>query len=541
MDDNLIPTEEELDDDAFLASLDDLLKEDSKESEEAEAPPKTKKAPKELKKAKFPLTRLCAVLGAVALCVAAVFGISAAVDHLGGTIQDGVTVGPISVGGMTKGQAKNALKHDYVFLREDNPLTVSLAKRSTKKLDLSVNRMVLGRKDIGLKLDINRAIKDAYSIGRTEDTDSLHLPITPYLTMDTDTIQQTVSAYAEELAKWYIDSGWHLEGDAPDVTSPDFDEDTPCQTLVMDSGIPAVNIDEDVLYSEILEAYETNQPLVNYAGPLDVSSPPLLDLKSISQQVSKAPVEPYIDRETLELVPGVPGYTFDIEQTKTELAHLAFGDTLRVTLHPAFPELSDDDVYFQDVLGHCETPYSNNPKRIVNLGLACKALDGLVLEPGQEFSYNDTLGERTAEKGYQPAPAYSGTTLVDSLGGGICQVSSTLYLASVYAELTILERVNHGFPVHYIPYGMDATVNWGFTDLKMRNDSPLPVKIRAETSDGYVRIDILGTEVRDYDIKMTYSVGGRYVKTFKSKYDKQTGEFLSKEEVALSAYMEDVF
>ena len=214
---------------------------------------------------------------------------------------------------------------------------------------------------------------------------------------------------------------------------------------------------------------------------------------------------------------------------------------LRIPLTITQPTISDDDVYFQDVLGHCETPYSNNPKRIVNLGLACKALDGLVLEPGQEFSYNDTLGERTAEKGYQPAPAYSGTTLVDSLGGGICQVSSTLYLASVYAELTILERVNHGFPVHYIPYGMDATVNWGFTDLKMRNDSPLPVKIRAETSDGYVRIDILGTETRDYDIKMTYSVGGRYVKTFKSKYDKQTGEFLSKEEVALSAYMEDVF
>ena len=151
------------------------------------------------------------------------------------------------------------------------------------------------------------------------------------------------------------------------------------------------------------------------------------------------------------------------------------------------------------------------------------------------------MGERTAEKGYQPAPAYSGTTLVDSLGGGICQVSSTLYLASVYAELTILERVNHGYPVHYIPYGMDATVNWGFTDLKMRNDSEFPVKIQAEASDGYVKVDILGLETRDYDIKMSYSVGGRYVKTFKTKISKATGKQISKEEVALSAYMEDVF
>ena len=121
-------------------------------------------------------------------------------------------------------------------------------------------------------------------------------------------------------------------------------------------------------------------------------------------------------------------------------------------------------------------------------------------------------------------------------------MSSTVYLASVYAELTILERVNHGYPVSYIPLGMDATVNWGFTDLKMRNDSPLPVKIHAEESDGYVRVDILGTETRDYDIQMTYSVGGRHVKTFKTKIDKETGQALGpKEQVALSAYLEDIY
>ena len=168
-------------------------------------------------------------------------------------------------------------------------------------------------------------------------------------------------------------------------------------------------------------------------------------------------------------------------------------------------------------------------------------LNGLVLQPGQEFSYNETLGERTKDKGWLPAPAYSGTTLVDSPGGGICQVSSTLYLASVYAELTVLERVNHGFPVSYIPLGMDATVNWGFTDLKLRNDSPMPVKILAEETDDLVKVSILGTETRNYDIKMTYSVGGRHVRTYMSKYDKTTGELISKEPVALSSYLEDIY
>ena len=95
--------------------------------------------------------------------------------------------------------------------------------------------------------------------------------------------------------------------------------------------------------------------------------------------------------------------------------------------------------------------------------------------------------------------------------------------------------------MRYIPLGMDATVNWGFTDLKMRNDSPMPVKIVAEETDDLVKVTILGTETRNYTIEMTYSVGGRHVKTFKSKYDKDTGELISKETVALSSYLEDIY
>ena len=120
-------------------------------------------------------------------------------------------------------------------------------------------------------------------------------------------------------------------------------------------------------------------------------------------------------------------------------------------------------------------------------------------------------------------------------------MSSTLYLASVYSELTIVERRNHGYPVSYIPLGMDATVSWGFADLKIRNDSPMPVKIQAEESDGYVRISILGTETRDYDVEMSYTVGGRYVRTYMSKIDKETGEVISKEPYALSGYMDDIY
>lgn len=538
MDDNLIPTEEELDDDAFLASLDDLLKEDSEKPEAAspeKAPEETsKKEKKQLPK--WLLPALCAGL-ACAVVAAGICGILTLADPYHRKIVDGVSFGTVDLSNMTKGQAKKALNAAY-----KNPtMTVSFPdfglplEESGSSINLS--SLSITPDGAGVSVDTAGALQAAYAVGRTEEAqDDTAIPFADFLTLDTEALRQNVADFEERLQSYTIPHTAYLEGDKPDVT----DSKAVPQTLVITPSQAGPKIDRDTLYKDLLAAYQAGNLSCTYSGSVTKTTPELADLQSIYDENCFAAQEPSIDRQTLEVTPGKRGYEFDVADATMQMRRQGEKD-LRIPLTITQPTVSDDDVYFQDVLGHCETPYSNNPKRIVNLGLACKALDGLVLEPGQEFSYNDTLGERTAEKGYQPAPAYSGTTLVDSLGGGICQVSSTLYLASVYAELTILERVNHGFPVHYIPYGMDATVNWGFTDLKMRNDSPLPVKIRAETSDGYVRIDILGTEVRDYDIKMTYSVGGRYVKTFKSKYDKQTGEFLSKEEVALSAYMEDVF
>lgn len=538
MDDNLIPTEEELDDDAFLASLDDLLKEDS-EKPEAASPEKAPEETSKKEKKQLPrwlLPALCAGL-ACAVVTAGIYGILTLADPYHRKIVDGVSFGTVDLSNMTKGQAKKALNAAY-----KNPtMTVSFPDFGLP-LEESGSSVILSSLSItpdgaGVYVDIAGALQAAYAVGRTEETqDDTAIPFADFLTLDTEALRQNVADFEERLQSYTIPHTAYLEGDKPDVTNP---KAVP-QTLVITPSQAGPKIDGDTLYEDLLAAYQAGNLSCTYSGSVTKTTPELADLQSIYDENCFAAQEPSIDKQTLEVTPGKRGYEFDVADATKQMRKQGEAD-LRIPLTITQPTISDDDVYFQDVLGHCETPYSNNPKRIVNLGLACKALDGLVLEPGQEFSYNDTLGERTAEKGYQPAPAYSGTTLVDSLGGGICQVSSTLYLASVYAELTILERVNHGFPVHYIPYGMDATVNWGFTDLKMRNDSPLPVKIRAETSDGYVRIDILGTEVRDYDIKMTYSVGGRYVKTFKSKYDKQTGEFLSKEEVALSAYMEDVF
>ena len=199
--------------------------------------------------------------------------------------------------------------------------------------------------------------------------------------------------------------------------------------------------------------------------------------------------------------------------------------------------------------------------------MACEAINGLVLLPGESFSYNDTLGERTKEAGYKEAPSYVGGLTVDTLGGGICQISSTLYYSTLFADLEILERYNHGYVSDYIPKGMDATVTWEGADFRFSNNTNYPIRIEAWRADGYVNVRIIGTDERDYYVKMSYKVRettpydtvyeeypadnpngytdgqeivspytGYIVQTYKEKYSKETDELISKDKWTYDTY-----
>lgn len=116
------------------------------------------------------------------------------------------------------------------------------------------------------------------------------------------------------------------------------------------------------------------------------------------------------------------------------------------------------------------------------------------------------VGERTSEKGYRPAAIYTSGTTTDELGGGVCQVASTIYMCALKADLEIVERACHQFTVTYVPMGMDATVYWGYQDFKFRNNTEYPIRVDASVSGGYVHIKLCGTETKDYTIEMTYEI-----------------------------------
>ena len=542
----------EEDDEAFLRSLNALLEEPEPQETQAPQNAPMPKKPQDGKKKMPPkaggfwkkLGIGTAIAAAVALaCALGIPAVTRIMDPYNGQIVSDVSVGGVEIGGLTKGEAKKALQAAFGEQFSQKTMEIRFSEASTvlEKLNIRypANSLLISPEESHAKLDAAAAVKAAYALGRTDLDGSRTMSLLPYLGLDEAAIRSVADSYAQQLAQLYQDSSYTVQGTAPDVTN--YNESTPCQTVTLFRGYPGIEIDADALYNEILEGYNTGSFAVSYQGTVSAKKPVSPDLDGLWEQTRLAPEDPSVDLTSYQVIPGVHGYEFDLAEARQQFQNLAYGESTLISLHYTDPEIADEDAYFQDVLGHCETPHGDNENRNGNLRKACGMLDGLVLQPGQELSYNEALGPRTKELGWLPAPAYSGTKLVDSPGGGICQVSSTLYLASVYSELTIVERRNHGYPVSYIPLGMDATVSWGFADLKIRNDSPMPGKIQAEESDGYVRISILGTETRDYNVEMSYTVGGRYVRTYMSKIDKETGEVISKEPYALSGYMDDIY
>lgn len=154
---------------------------------------------------------------------------------------------------------------------------------------------------------------------------------------------------------------------------------------------------------------------------------------------------------------------------------------------------------------------ASDANRNFNMQLACDAINGEIIVPGEEFSYNDTvLSKRDPNNDYKPAGVISGGKMVNAIGGGICQVSTTLFDAALYSGMTITDRRNHSLRVGYVPAGMDATCSWGTIDFCFRNDLPMPVKIEAVMSNGTMKIRFLAPEdpqLGDIKLNVTYSNG----------------------------------
>ena len=212
------------------------------------------------------------------------------------------------------------------------------------------------------------------------------------------------------------------------------------------------------------------------------------------------------DKETGAIVPEEAGADFDVDEAQRLLDAAAPGETVTVPAQVELPAVTAEEleqVLFRDVLGEARTHVGGTSARRSNVKLSAASINEYVMNSGDVFSYNDVVGQRTAARGYQAAPAYVQGETVDEIGGGICQTSSTLYLACLRSNLEITERYAHRYVPAYITAGMDATVSWGGPDYKFTNNSLYPIKIVTIYENNYLTVRILGTNVDGTSVKMT--------------------------------------
>ena len=233
----------------------------------------------------------------------------------------------------------------------------------------------------------------------------------------------------------------------------------------------------------------------------------VLTAQEIYDQVSGDARNAGYDKETDSIIPEKPGAEFFIRGAQEAMDAAAPGETVTVPADVYLPAVTAKDlekVLFRDVLGEYTTSVGGTVSRKNNVTLSAATIHNYVMNTGDVFSYNEAVGQRTAENGYQPAPAYVKGETVDEIGGGICQTSSTLYLACLRGNLEITERYAHRYIPSYVPAGMDATVSWGGPDYKFTNNTDYPIKIVTTYENSKLTVQILGTNADGSYGRMTH-------------------------------------
>jgi len=452
-------------------------------------------------------------------------------------LAENLNIGGLDVGGMTAVKAHRLLQQELAVSLLKQPLVVQLPEETLE----------IAPKSCSLKVNTKRMLFDA--LHGNFDSDG-KLSLGAYLSLEETPIRSKLEDYASRYDTELIPSNWLLNGDTVNLSTAEFDPQASGQTLTVTIGTPSLHLDVEGTLEEIRLTFSDAITLCRenrYQITPDVvpeAIPEAPDAAAIARELIREPVSDTVSRETFAFVPGSYGIAVDDKLLAEIISGAGYGDIVTLPLQYLPPEVLGEDAYFQDILGAYETRHTDDKNRNHNLQLQCEALDGLVLQPGETFSMNDVLGERTEERGYLPAPAYSGNRLVKSPGGGVCQGSSTLYNCVLLADLEVVFRACHGVKVGYVPLGLDAAINWLTTDFQFRNNFNLPIRLHAWLEDGYMKMQILGIDEKNYYIKMETGSGedevAYYARSYKCKYDKETDELISREIETFSTYYKNI-
>ncbi|MFR8233473.1 MAG: VanW family protein [Clostridia bacterium] len=420
-------------------------------------------------------------------------------------IISGVTIKGIEVSGLTKEEAMAKLETIYSEKLEKD-----------LKLKYGEYESELNPTLMEVKYDIENAVNEAYLLGKDGNifvnnykilsTLIQKKDINVNMTLNEEVTKQTINDMGQNLPGIMLESSYTIEGNK----------------LIITKGKDGIVIDTDTLLNKVKNTLNNINKTEEYIEiPTTNKSPTPIDIDKIHSEVYKEAKDAYYTKNPFTVYPEVEGVDFDVEAAK-KMIETENKEEYVIQLKITKPKVTIDQIgpeAFPDQLSTFKTRYDASDKdRTTNLILACKKLDGKVIMPGETFSYNATLGPRSTATGYKNAKVYENGEVVDGIGGGICQISSTLYNAALMADMEIVERRNHQFVTSYVGAGRDATVVYGLTDFKFKNTRKYPIKLKASSVSGIATISIFGIKEEEREYTYTFKTNTISTIPFTTKY-----------------------
>lgn len=453
------------------------------------------------------------IIGVIVGILAAAYLVCCYLGTYSDTFAPRYTINGVSVGGLTVEEAAEKIGEEYqqrtvsVYLStEEEPIDFAFGVNTASDLEKQglepALEIPISQLGVTLSEDYAGGVHGSFIISHGQGffvngynyLRCLLLGGDPVRTGTEDNLMQaweTADAAAEELSLETIDAAYELGEDTLTITVPrdgrQVDAQAMRQALELARGeyeaeYRAVVVEAETLPAKTLTAQEIYD-----------------DCSGVVKNAS-------YDKETGAIVPEEAGADFDVAEAQRLLDAAEPGETVTVPAQVELPAVTAEEleqVLFRDVLGEARTHVGGTSARRSNVKLSAATINEYVMNSGDVFSYNEVVGQRTAARGYQAAPAYVQGETVDEIGGGICQTSSTLYLACLRSNLEITERYAHRYVPAYITAGMDATVSWGGPDYKFTNNSLYPIKIVTKYENNYLTVQVLGTNVDGTSVKMT--------------------------------------
>ena len=384
-----------------------------------------------------------------------------AVDDRGDTVAD--------LGKLTRENALSVVSQEMEQRLESRRLTLLYGEG--KRVELTGELMACSP---DAAVDMGMSVKEqqplwklgALWLGLTQEPANLSLSAAALTAEGETQVKQLLRSIADELYVEPVDFTYELGEETVEVTP----------------GSDGQMLDADALFAAVENALIQGETELR----IEPESVPSAELSGqvLNELIYIEPQPAGVDANG-RLTPAVIGRAVNAEDAQAILNGTSPGETCTIPLEFVLPEAPvDDSIYFQDLLASVTTNLDGVASRSFNVNRAASFCNGQVIWPGEVFSYLGVIGDPCAENGYQTSTGYQNGQTVAMDGGGVCQVSSSLYYCAVYSNLEIVRRACHAFDTGYIPRGLDATIYYPSLDFKFLNNTGYPIKIVAYTEGG---------------------------------------------------------